>query len=391
MDVLTFTTLYPNAAQPQHGVFVENRMRHLLARRNHRLRVVAPVPWFPSDDPRFGRYATFARCPALERRHGVAVAHPRFPVIPKVGMALAPWLMYRAVRPLVQRLGRRAVLIDAHYFYPDGVAAALLARDLGLPLVITGRGSDLHHIPEHPLPRRMIQWAAAQAQALVTVCAALKDSLVSLGVPEHKVHVLRNGVDLDAFRPEHPADARARLGLQGDAPVVAAVGRLIPLKGLDLVIGALSRLPEVRLAIAGDGPERGALEQQARALGVAERVHFLGRVPHEDLRHLYSAADALVLASEREGWPNVLLESMACGTPVAATAVWGIPEVVAAPEAGRLITDRSVDGVADTLGALLAAPPPRPAVRAYAERFGWDDTARGLEDLFADVAERGIR
>ncbi|WP_404379867.1 glycosyltransferase family 4 protein [Caenispirillum salinarum] len=390
LRLLTFTTLYPNAAQPHHGVFVENRLRHLLE-HDHGItaRVVAPVPWFPFSHPRFGGYAAFARAPAAETRHGIAVEHPRYPVIPKVGMTAAPYLLYRAARPVLERLradGYRFDMIDAHYFYPDGVAAALLARHFGVPLSITARGTDINLIPRYPRPRRMIRWAAGQADALVTVCEALKDGLVDLGVPAGRVTTLRNGVDLTMFRP--PADRaalRRDLGLPpaGAAPVLASVGHLIERKRHHLAIEALPHLPpETRLLIAGEGPEEGALKRRAEVLGVAGRVRFLGRLPHDRLHEVYGACDALVLASSREGWANVLLEAMACGTPVAASRIWGTPEVVAAPEAGRLFDDPTGAAVARAVAALLADPPDRAATRAYAERFGWDDTSRGQARLF---------
>jgi glycosyltransferase involved in cell wall biosynthesis len=159
-------------------------------------------------------------------------------------------------------------------------------------------------------------------------------------------------------------------------------------KGHDLVIEALPSLPEVRLLIVGDGPFRPELEALAGSLGVSDRVRFLGRRPHEELPELYEAADALVLASMREGWPNVLLESMACGTPVIASGVGGIPEVVAAPEAGRILPERTSAAIAATVKSLFAAPPDRAATRAYAEKFSWEATTRGQIRLFQEILAR---
>lgn len=390
LRLLTFTTLYPNAAQPNHGVFVENRLRHLLEHDpDITARVVAPVPWFPFRHPRFGGYSVFARAPAAETRHGISILHPRYPVIPKVGMTAAPYLLYRAARPVLARLRADGIgfdMIDAHYFYPDGVAAAMLAREFGVPLSITARGSDITFIPRHAVPRRMIRWAAERADVVVTVCQALKDGLMDMGVPADRVTPLRNGVDLSLFRP--PADRRAlRASLDlpppDAAPVLACVGNLVELKRYHLAIEALAHLPPgTRLMIVGAGPEEAALRRLAESRGVTDRVRFLGRVPHERLHEIYGAADALILASSREGWPNVLLEAMACGTPVVASRIWGTPEVVAAPEAGRLFDTPSGAGVADAVTALLDSPPPREATRIYAEGFGWRDTSRGQARLF---------
>jgi glycosyltransferase involved in cell wall biosynthesis len=396
LNLLVFTTLYPNPGQPHHGVFVENRLRHLLAMSGYRATVMAPVPWVPPGLRGHPRYRAVADVPAQEVRHGLDVYHPRYPVIPKVGMTVAPGLLYLAARRQVRallRAGARFDAIDAHYFYPDGVAAALLARELDLPFAVTGRGTDLNLIPRYAGPRRMIQWAAGRAGGLVTVCDALRQDLAALGVDPARVVVLRNGVDLETFRRDVAGRARWRetLGL-GAAPVVASVGHLIDRKGHDLAIRALARLaPETRLLIAGTGPEETALRALAQELGVAARVHFLGAVPHDALRGVYSAADALLLASSREGWPNVLLESLACGTPTVATAVNGTPEVVQDPVAGQVVADRMPDALAQALRQVLGAPPAPAAVRAYAERFSWDATSQGQIELFDRIAGASVR
>lgn len=386
MKILTFSTLFPNAEKPGHGIFVETRLRHLVASGRVQARVVAPVPWFPSSHPRFGQYARQARVPREETRHGLRVAHPRYPVLPKIGMNVAPLLLAQAVKPTIARLideGDDFDLIDAHYFYPDGVAAALLAQWFNKPLVITARGSDITLLPQYALPRRMIKWAARRADAVITVCSALRDEVVALGVDAKRVTSLRNGVDLDLFQPT-PRTPNQEFSL-------LTVGHLVAVKAQELIIGALPLLPGVRLVVAGDGPNRAMLENLARELKVADRTTFLGAVPQAELRAHYGAADALVLASSREGWANVLLESMACGTPVVASRVYGTPEVVAAPEAGILMAERSPHGVADAVNALRAAYPDRAATRRYAEGFSWDDTTAGQIRVFNDVTNRRVR
>jgi glycosyltransferase involved in cell wall biosynthesis len=396
MKILTFSTLFPNNAQPSHGIFVETRLRHLLKSGKVDARVVAPVPWFPFKDDRFGRYAAFARVAGEEQRSGLRVDHPRYPLLPKLGMTSAPALLALAAKPALLRIVRDGYdfdLIDAHYFYPDGVAAALLGRALNKPVVITARGSDLALIPRYRLPRRMIRWAADRAAGLVTVCQALKDVLVELGVSPSRIDVMRNGVDLDFFKPIEREQARTALGLSGRT--LLSAGRLIPLKGHDLVIRALALLPDVHLLVAGDGPERASLEALAKQCGVGERVRFLGALSQAALREHYGAADALVLASSREGWANVLLESMACGTPVIASNVGGTAEVVAAPEAGVLMSERTPAALAEAARKLFDAYPPAAATRRYAERFSWDDTTAAQLSLFERIlaecrGERGV-
>lgn len=389
LKILTFSTLFPNAVQPAHGVFVENRLRHLIASGNVEAHVVAPVPWFPFEASMFGHYAEFARVPKVEHRQGLTIHHPRYPLIPKVGTNVAPACMYTFVKPFIAKLMREGLefdLIDSHYFYPDGVAAVRLARDFGKPVTITARGTDLNLLPQYPSPRRQIVWAATHAQGLITVCQALKDELTALDIPDEKVRVLRNGVDLEMFQPVERDAARAALGLTGRT--LLSVGLLIERKGHNLIISALRRLPDTTLLIAGDGPDRTELERLAETEGVADRVRFLGRVDHASLRDIYGAVDALVLASSREGWANVLLEAMACGTPVVASNVWGTPEIVADPAAGVLMADRTPDDLADAVDTLFAALPAREATRQYAEQFSWDATTKGQETLFAEIIGR---
>lgn len=383
--VLTFTTLFPNAEQPNHGVFVENRLRHTLALGGIESTVLAPVAYFPFASPLFGRYARYARVPKEETRSSLRVLHPRYPVLPKLP-ALTPKFLYRSARGAVHRLARQGIgfdVIDAHYFYPDGVAAAHLACEFGLPLVITGRGTDLTLIPQNAGARREILWAADQAAALVTVCQSLKDRLVELGVAESRVRVMRNGIDLDLFTPRGRATARARLGLKSFT--LLSVGSLIARKGHSLILGALPMLCDCTLLIAGSGPLEHELERKAAQLGVASRVTMLGEVPHGQLAEIYAAADLLVLASSREGWANVLLESMACGTPVVASNVDGTTEVVRSEAAGRLFEARTPQAIAGAIRAVRASPPDRALTRRYAEQFGWEPTARANRELLIEL------
>jgi teichuronic acid biosynthesis glycosyltransferase TuaC len=389
--ILTFTTLYPNALQPQHGIFVETRLRQLVESGAVGARVVAPCPWFPFASPRFGKYAVYASLPGREVRHDLCVDHPRYPVLPKFGMSAAPVGLFAAVLPVLRRQiadGDDFDLIDAHYFYPDGVAAVLLGRALGRPVVVTARGSDLNVIARYWTPRRWICWAARRADGLVAVSRGLQQRFVELGIAAEKVRVLRNGVDLALFHPHDRGAARQALGLS--RPTLLAVGNLVALKRHGLIVEAMARLPETELVIVGEGPERGAVERLARERRLADRVRLLGRVPQARLPEIYSAADLLVLVSTHEGWPNVLLESMACGTPVVVSNIAGIADIVAAAEAGRIVADVTPDRLAATIRDLLAAPPPRAATRRYAEQFDWQSTTAGQIALFREILERRV-
>ena len=364
-------------------MFVENRLRHLVATQPVRSTVMAPVPYFPSGAARFGDWGRHARVAGHETRHGLKVYHPRFPVLPRVGMTAAPYLLYWASLRAVQRLmaaGLQFDAIDAHYLYPEGVAAVWLGRRLGRPVVLTARGSDVTQIATYKAPRRLIQAAVQAAAGVITVSSALRDGVLALGAA--RVEVLRNGVDLDGFRPVDRAVARQVLGLT--RPTLISVGHLIERKGHAITIEAMRLLPDWDLVILGEGPDRAGLQALVARLGLQDRVRLLGARPHGQLAACYGAADVMVLASSREGWANVLLESMACGTPVVASDIPGNPEVVGCRDAG-LITPRTPEGIAAGVRDLWAAPPDRAATRAYAERFGWEETSAGQYALFRSV------
>jgi teichuronic acid biosynthesis glycosyltransferase TuaC len=388
LRILTFTTLYPNAAKPQHGIFVENRLRQLLTLERVSAHVLAPVPYFPFRSEAFGAYAVFARAPTSEVRFGIPVDHPRFLTIPKLGMIAAPFLLYATARSALRRMlqaGTRFDLIDAHYLYPDGVAAAMLGQAFDMPVTVTARGSDVNTIPAHALPRHMIRRAAKQIDGLIAVSSALKAKLVELGIEPGRVTVLRNGVDENVFRPAVPFGASGGVL----SPTLAvSVGNLVPLKGHDLAISALPQIPELGLWIVGSGPEQSRLETLARSLGVVNRVRFLGSIPHERMPEVYSAADILILASEREGWPNVLLEAMACGARVVATNVSDVPAIINDPAAGTWIQERTLPALVEGIRRVLEHPTSRSATRAHALRFTWDATTRGQVELFRAIVDR---
>lgn len=385
--ILLFSTLYPSSVRPGHGIFVETRLRELLRGGGVEARVMAPVPWFPSAHPRFGSYAKMAATPTRETWNGIDVLHPRYPLLPKIGMTLAPALLAAACLKPMRRLiegGFDFDVIDAHYYYPDGVAAAWLGRHFGKPVTITARGSDLNLIGHHALPRRMMNWAAGQAAASIGVCNALVDVLRGWGVEGARLHTMRNGVDLQRFQPQRQAEAREVTGASG-APLLLSVGHLVELKGHHLVIDALAQLvlryPYARLVIIGVGEERVRLEQRARDRGILARVTFTGAIPNNQLAAWYSAADMLVLASSREGWANVLLEAMACGAPVVATDTGGTREVVS-DQVGVLVQERSAEAITAGVEKLIDMAPARAAVRAYAEGFSWDATSEQQLLLF---------
>ena len=391
---MLFSSLYPSSALPRAGIFVETRLRELLQTRRVQTKVVAPIRWSPVHDARFGVYAQIAAAPSRETLHGIDVLHPRFLTIPKVGMNVAPFLMAigaaRALRQLRSE-GFDFEAIDAHYYYPDGVAAAILSRWFDRPLAITARGSDINHISSYWWPRWLMRQAARRASASIGVSEALVAKMKTLGFDATKLLTMRNGIELDRFRPTDRADARSALGLSA-RHVVLTVGNLNEHKGQGLVIRSLplvlSEFPETLLVVLGDGPDSAALRTEADRLGLRDRVKFVATMPQEQLCRWYSAADVLVLASSREGWPNVLLECMACGTPVVASDVGGVREIVRDPGVGRVVPERSERPLATAICEVIRQSPSCVEVRQYAEQYGWGSTSLAQAELFESMASR---
>lgn len=410
LRVLTLTTLYPNARAPRHGIFVETRLRELQRRTPVQLRVIAPVPWFPCAWQGFGKYAGYAAVPREEVRHAIPVQHPRYPMVPKIGMrwqpaavAAAAWRALgcggnRGGEHCGERGGDRGSergsergdpfdVIDAHYLYPDGVAAMLLSARIGKPFVVTARGSDVNLIATMPGPREAILRMARAAAKVITVSDALRRALIAMGVEAYRIETLRNGVDTEFFAPHPQPEVRRELGFP-EGPLVVSVGNLAEEKGHDLVLDAAARIPGLQTVIVGEGPLRLALENRARSLGIAERTRFLGNLTQDRLRRVYAAADVLALGSRREGWPNVLLEAMACGTPVVATDVGGVPEIVVDPAAGIVVPTRDPREFADAIARVLgpARAHSRDATRAAACRFSWEPVVHRYFETLATAA-----
>src|SRR6202162_841827 len=385
MRILTFTSLFPNASQPLLGVFVQQRMSHFAKRPGNSVTVVAPVPYFPSWLPS-ARWKKFGRVPGQEIIGDLKIHHPRYLMLPGVSMPLQGYSMFSASLSLVRRLHKETPFdcIDAHYVYPDGFAGVMLGKRLGIPVIVSARGTDMNLFPSFTLIRPMIRWTLENAAGTVGVCETLKGEMIALGAAENRSAAIGNGIDLERFTPVDRQEARNRLGIPADSKVIVSGGGLFARKGYHLLIPAFAELarknPNLRLYIVGEGESRGQLESLARENGVHELVSLVGSKPNDELKYWFSAADVSCLASSREGWANVLLESLACGTPVVATRVWGAPEVITSPDLGFLV-DGSVGSIAAGLGLALHKRWNREALARYAASRTWDVVASEVENF----------
>ncbi len=393
LRVLTFTSLFPNTAQPDFGGFIARRMEAWAERYGEVWAVVAPVPFFPRL-PWATRWRIFSEISDEEQRGPWQVLHPRYPMVPGVGgffqgdsMALGAW-------KVMERLWREVGpfdLIDAHFVYPDGYAAVKLGRRLGVPVVVSARGTDVNLYPELGGIGSKVRWTIQHADAYIAVCQALADRMIDLGGAPSKMHVVPNGVDTERFFPIPREKAREWLGIPTDVFVYLSVGALIERKGHDLLVRAFARSEirhDARLYIAGAGPEEDALRRLAKQEGVDDRVVLLGHVENTALPVWYSAADCFCLCSSREGWANVIMEALACGTPVVATKVWGAPEIITRPEVGVLVA-RSVDSIAAGLATAKGGEWDASLIRSHVQSRTWDKVAGEVQGVFSSVVESG--
>jgi len=347
MRILVVTSQFPIDGEPHRGRPILQTVRALAGMAS--VRVLSPVASYPHwAQPRsyLHRPAVTLPLPGLE------VAHAAYPALPLLSRGANGLLCARAVAAALRE--DRPDVVLAYWLYPDAYGAVEAAEAAGLPVVVGARGSDLRvrDALSRWLTRRMLR----RADRVLTVSEDLRRiAITRYGVRADAVHTIPNGCDAAIFHPRGRGDARASLGVEPNAELVLYVGRLVPGKGLDELFEAFGNLrrrrPRLQLALVGDGPMRGELDRRGRATG-AGCVRTVGSQPATVVASWMAAADLVTLPSHSEGHPNVLVEALACGRPVVATCVGGIPEVVDA-ECGVLVPPRDSAALATALDEVL--------------------------------------
>lgn len=369
MRALIVSSRYPSEAQPYLGNFVERQCLELAARGRIALEVV-----------HVGRDAPF---PGSDVRRGMKVY--------RLGYAVDRDAREREAERVTQALLRHAEawpsidVVAAQFFWPEGPAAVALARKLGAAVSIKARGEDFRYFASCPDTAGTVLGAAGEADGLLAISAHMRAAMAGFGIDPGRIEVHRSGIDRNLFRLRDRASDKAALKEAG--PLLLSVGNLIARKRHELAIEAVALLPQARLIVAGGGPEHEPLVAKARALGVAERVRFFGPVPHELLPVLFSAADCTLHCAVEEGLGNVLIESLACGTPVVTAGAGGAAELIDREAAGRIVAPDAA-AMAAAIEELLGSPPEPSLVAAAAERFSWERNAEQLERHFEGLVRR---
>ena len=335
--LLYISNLYPNPREPQRSTFNQQQIRALS--NYFEIDVIAPISWVLHR----GRVISTH----LDGKD-IRVFHPLYYYTPRVLRQHYGMFYYLSIRGVARRLlgERRYSAILSSWLYPDGWAAARLARESSLPLYLKVHGTDVNSLPPAGAITRTALDTVSQAKCVICVSDDLKKRLITLGAKEKKLFVLRNGVNKDIFHPMDRRNLRKELKIDVDEHVILYVGNLKREKGLGELAAAMEIISRnkasgnVRLVAIGEGEYREELYHLLVSSGVSERAMFLGSRPLPEVARWMNAADVLCLPSYSEGLPNVVLEAISCGTRVVATTVGGIPDL-------------------DALGGLLVLIPPR--------------------------------
>jgi teichuronic acid biosynthesis glycosyltransferase TuaC len=342
--VLVISFLYPSDAQPLGGVFIRERMKRVS--EHLPITVVSPQPWSPFDWI-IRRFVNTKYRPSPAQRNtnedGFDVYRPIFFSLPSIGRWFDGYSMALTVILWIHLNGFRNVfkLVDAHFVFPEGFAAKVVAKHLSVPYGITLRGArDTDTVGTNR--ETQLRLALKHASYTIGVSDSLRQFAIKMNANSSTALAIPNGINQSHFFPEDQTTARTRLGLEIDAKIIISVGSLIPLKGHDRVVTLMPDLirqhPNLLLLIVGGatgfGDTQSQIEALVTSLKLEKHVRLIGKVNPEDLRWYLSAADLFALATSNEGWPNAVMEAIACGLPIVTTNVGGNSEMVHDPRVG---------------------------------------------------------
>lgn len=389
MRVLCVTRLFPNRVEPVFGPFNKKQFA-ALADVGHEVTVINPIPTFPLATM-FGSKtrASVRGIPAEDRIGGLPVHHPRFLHVPKVPMVHAP-LYAAGIYRQVAKLKNRIDVIIAPFAYPDGIASVIVGQMLGVPVVIKLHGGDMNVGARIPQIGRWVRWGFERVDRIAAVSVPLAQAANEFGVPWSKIAVVEDGVDSTLFRIRDRAEAKREVGLPTDRRHIVYVGRLERRKGVYELMEAfealMAQVPDVDLVLVGDGEDTPACKAWADKVG--SRVILTGVKGMDEVAPYYAAADVATLPSHAEGTPNCIIEALACGRPVVASAVGGIPDMIHNRGMGELVPARDVQALTRAFVASLERTYDPEEIVRLTGRGTWQDSARCLADVLAGAAAR---
>jgi len=379
--------MFPNRAWPNKGIFVKERLKALSRMINNT--IVAPIPYFPFLSLA-RKYKGLDYIPLLEDYDTLSVYHPRYFMIPKYFKCMDGQLYYCALHPFISQMIKNYnfEILDFHWVYPDAFAGLKWAREFGKKIVVTIRGNESICYLEKSLRKRMVINTLKSVDHIIAVSNDMKEKVVQeYGVERKKVTVIPNGIDPKKFFRTNKLDAQKQCGLELGSKYILALSRLSPEKGLDSLIKAFLGVSrqDTTLLIVGDGPLKSKLEEMVKDLGISKKVLFFGAVPHDETVKWYNAADVFCLPSLWEGCPNVVIESLACGIPIVASNVGGIPDLIPNDSYGILVPAGDPVSLARALDDALNKEWDREKIAKFGSRNTWDHVAEQVIEVFEKV------
>lgn len=392
MNVLVLTELFPDPRRPRHGIFVQRFLGALEEKAGWKSKVISPRPVpFPLLGKLLGPPLPSELLPPPRVKDGDRwVDYPRYSHLRGIGVVWQAGAVARAAWKVCKEFPSKEKYkaVMGIYLYPYGVAAARLAGKLGLPLILSGRGSDVLLLGKNPFLAGGMRKALRSASFVHAVSGEIAREMERIGgLPEGAVAVVENGVDTNLFKPGLRTGFRKRWGIPGSSTLILNVGRLDPVKGQDLLVEALALLDKnYHLVLVGEGPFREKLEDLAARKGVKERVHLVGPLSPRDLALCYRDADLFVLSSRREGCPNVLLEALASGVPCVARAVGAVPAILEEGRLGTLVSEEEPEALAAAMARTVGTSSPLLLSGDFGRKRSWETAA----ERFAKRAERAL-
>ena len=381
--MLAVNTLFPSDVQPYYGNFNALALRHLAA--NACVEILAPVKWFPGLSLISGAERKLDQIPRESLYHGIPVRRPRFIRTPGFGRRWHGWMYERSITSaLEERIAAfKPDVLLASWAHPDGFAVQRIGSRLKIPVVIKCLGSDIHQLIHDRARRAQVLDALHGCQRIVTVSNNLRRMLISEEIDARKIDVVYNGVDRDVFQPLFRAQARSALQQPAHGKTLLCIANMVPIKHHSDLLRALHALLQrkpldIRLVLLGAGPLRSQLEELARELRISAHVHFAGSCRHDQVPQWIAAADCVCLASGNEGLPNVLVESLACGRPVVATRVGGIPELVTSNDYGSLVEPGDIATLSASIENTLSKEWNPALLSACPNVISWEQSAVDL-------------
>lgn len=373
MKILIITNLYKNRKEPGKAEYHTQQFKALSEISD--IQIVSPIPYL--------KFST-KEVPLEDEVDGIKVYYPRYLVIPKILRSLYWLFFYLGVIGCVKRIkkGFDFDVILSMWAYPDGVASNIIGRIMGKPVVIGALGSDINLYCKCTLRRKLIAKAMQECEKVIAVSSDLKGKIVAMGVDENKIDVLHNGIQKDIFKPMDREQCRNELGLPLGKKIILHVGNHAYIKGVDILIDAAKGLSdEYCVVMVGDGDLSLELKETVKDGHYKADVIFLGRQSHDEIPKWINAADVFCLPSRNEGYPNVLLESLACGIPVVATKVGGIPEIIVNDSLGILVDPDDKDLLKDALIEAAQKEWSKDELVSFASGWTWEDNAGNLKDI----------